>query len=46
MVASGLSMPHSPRLHGGKLWVCESGAGTLGIVDPATGRYGVLSAGV
>src|SRR4051812_41543681 len=38
-VASGLSMPHSPRLHGGRLWVCESGAGTLGVVDPATGRY-------
>jgi len=38
-VATGLSMPHSPRLHGGKLWVCESGAGTLGIIDPATGKY-------
>ena len=25
-----LSMPHSPRWYGGRLWVCESGAGTLG----------------
>jgi uncharacterized protein (TIGR03032 family) len=39
VVAPGLSMPHSPRLHGGRLWVCESGAGTLGVVDPNTGRY-------
>ena len=39
VVARGLSMPHSPRLHGGRLWVCESGAGTLGTVDPSTGVY-------
>jgi uncharacterized protein (TIGR03032 family) len=38
-IVSGLSMPHSPRLHGGRLWVCESGAGTLGLVDPARGKY-------
>ena len=34
-----LSMPHSPRWHGGRLWACESGSGTLGQVDPAAGRY-------
>jgi uncharacterized protein (TIGR03032 family) len=39
VVARGLSMPHSPRLHSGKLWVCESGAGTLGVVEPSTGKY-------
>jgi uncharacterized protein (TIGR03032 family) len=39
IVAHGLSMPHSPRWHAGRLWVCESGAGTLGYIDPATGRY-------
>jgi uncharacterized protein (TIGR03032 family) len=39
VVVRGLSMPHSPRLHGGRLWACESGAGTLGSVDPATGKY-------
>jgi uncharacterized protein (TIGR03032 family) len=43
-VATGLSMPHSPRLHEGRLWVCESGAGTLGIVDPSTGRYEPVAA--
>lgn len=39
IVVSGLSMPHSPRWHKGRLWVCESGTGTLGVVDEATGRY-------
>jgi uncharacterized protein (TIGR03032 family) len=39
VVVRGLSMPHSPRLHGGRLWACESGAGTLGVIDPATGKY-------
>jgi uncharacterized protein (TIGR03032 family) len=39
IITRGLSMPHSPRWHAGRLWVCESGAGTLGFVDPGTGRY-------
>ncbi len=39
VITRGLSMPHSPRWYGGRLWVCESGAGTLGFVDPRTGRY-------
>ncbi|MDQ3739568.1 MAG: TIGR03032 family protein, partial [Actinomycetota bacterium] len=38
VVAAGLSMPHSPRWHGGRLWVLESGRGTLAVVDRATGR--------
>ena len=38
-VASGLSMPHSPRLHGGRLWVLNSGHGELGWVDVADGRF-------
>ena len=29
----GLSMPHSPRLYGGQLWVLESGEGSLAKVD-------------
>jgi uncharacterized protein (TIGR03032 family) len=37
-IAQGLSMPHSPRWHDGKLWVLESGAGSLAIVDLKTGR--------
>ncbi len=40
----GLSMPHSPRWHGGRLWVCESGAGTLGTVGPNTGRSEAVAA--
>ena len=43
VVAGGLSMPHSPRIHGGALWVLESGAGTLARVDPATGRLDVVA---
>lgn len=37
-VTRGLSMPHSPRWHEGKLWVLESGTGQITQVDPATGR--------
>jgi uncharacterized protein (TIGR03032 family) len=35
----GLSMPHSPRWHNGRLWLLESGAGVLGYVDPCTLSY-------
>lgn len=36
-VAIGLSMPHSPRLYDGKLWVLNSGRGELCTIDPKTG---------
>ncbi len=36
VITRGLSMPHSPRWYAGRLWVCESGAGTLGYIDPRT----------
>ena len=39
IVASGLSMPHSPRLHDGRLWLLNSGRGELGTVDPASGAF-------
>jgi len=39
IVARGLSMPHSPRWHAGRLWLLESGTGSLGHVDLDTGRY-------
>lgn len=39
IMASGLSMPHSPRLHGGKLWLLNSGRGAFGYVDVAPGRF-------
>jgi len=38
-VATGLSMPHSPRLHDDRLWVLNSGLGEFGIVDPSDGRF-------
>lgn len=37
-IAVGLSMPHSPRWHNGKLWVLESGRGALCTVDTETGE--------
>jgi uncharacterized protein (TIGR03032 family) len=37
LVTGGLSMPHSPRWHNGRLWVLESGTGGVVVVDPATG---------
>jgi uncharacterized protein (TIGR03032 family) len=33
VIASGLSMPHSPRWHDKRLWVLESGKGELCMVD-------------
>ncbi|MBU8540645.1 TIGR03032 family protein [Falsiroseomonas tokyonensis] len=39
VVASGLSMPHSPRLRDGRLWMLNSGRGELGVVSPADGRF-------
>jgi uncharacterized protein (TIGR03032 family) len=38
-VATGLSMPHSPRWHDGKLWVLNSGTGYFGHIDLDTGRF-------
>src|SRR5215470_9266227 len=38
VISRGLSMPHSPRWHDGRLWLLESGTGHLVLVDPATGR--------
>jgi uncharacterized protein (TIGR03032 family) len=38
-VATGLSMPHSPRWHAGKLWLLDSGTGHFGHVDLQTGRF-------
>lgn len=38
-VVAGLSMPHSPRLHDGRLWLHDSGAGYFGYADLDTGRF-------
>lgn len=37
IVTDRLSMPHSPRLHDGKLWVLDSGRGRIVQVDEANG---------
>ena len=39
IVLRGLSMPHSPRWHAGRLWLLNSGEGGVGVVDLAAGRY-------
>jgi uncharacterized protein (TIGR03032 family) len=39
VITRGLSMPHSPRWYAGRLWVCESGAGTFGFIDPNARKY-------
>lgn len=41
-ILSGLSMPHSPRWYDGRLWVLNSGAGELLLVDPAARRSEVV----
>lgn len=39
IVCSGLSMPHSPRWHQGKLWLLNSGTGDFGSVNLQTGCF-------
>ncbi len=36
-IAAGLSMPHSPRRYADRLWILESGAGTIALVDEQKG---------
>lgn len=35
----GISMPHSPRWYQNKLWLLESGNGSIGFVDLEKGKY-------
>lgn len=42
-VTQGMSMPHSPRWHEGKLWVLESGNGGLMSVDLNTGKRDLVA---
>jgi uncharacterized protein (TIGR03032 family) len=39
VVCEGLSMPHSPRWHDGRLWLLDSGHGDFGYIDFATGKF-------
>jgi uncharacterized protein (TIGR03032 family) len=37
VIATGLSMPHAPRVYRGRLWLLNSGTGELGSIDLAGG---------
>jgi uncharacterized protein (TIGR03032 family) len=39
IVVDGLSMPHSPRLHRGRLWLLDSGTGYFGYADLQAGKF-------
>jgi uncharacterized protein (TIGR03032 family) len=43
VIARGLSMPHSPRLYRGRLWLHNSGTGHFGSIDPAGGEFEPLT---
>lgn len=42
VVVTGLAMPHSPRIYGGKLYVLLSATGELAVIDPASGKPEVV----
>jgi len=39
IITKGLSMPHSPRMHNGTLYVQNAGSGHLGTIDLKTGLF-------
>lgn len=39
----GLSMPHSPRFHKGRLYLLNSGTGHFGTLDPVTGEFEAIT---
>ena len=39
VIAGGLSMPHSPRIYQGKLWLLDSGNGNFGYLDLDTAKF-------
>lgn len=43
IVVDGFSMPHSPRLHNGRLWMLNSGKGEFGWVDVEKGVFNPIS---
>jgi uncharacterized protein (TIGR03032 family) len=43
-IASGLSMPCSPVLRDGSLWLCAGGSGELVAIDPSDGDIDVVAA--
>ena len=43
IVASGLSMPHSPRVYRDKVWLLNAGTGEFGQIDPKTGAFDAVA---
>lgn len=43
VIATGLSMPHSPRWYRDKLWLLNSGTGEFGYVDLEQGKFEPLA---
>jgi uncharacterized protein (TIGR03032 family) len=43
IITTDLSMPHSPRVHDGKLWVLNSGTGEFGHIDRTNGKFEPLA---
>ena len=43
IICRGLSMPHSPRWHDGRLYVLNSGRGEIGSIDLQTGRFEAIA---
>ena len=39
VVLEGLSMPHSPRIHDGEVYLADSGTGRFGKADLTTGKF-------
>ena len=39
ILLDGLSMPHSPRVHRGRIWLLDSGRGNVGFFDSKAGRF-------
>ena len=44
IISGGLCMPHSPRWHHDRWWLCNSGHGTLSHIDPESGTIGEVCA--
>ncbi|HYM17623.1 MAG TPA: TIGR03032 family protein [Micropepsaceae bacterium] len=42
-LAQGLSMPHSPVLHEGRLWLLNSGTGEFGFIRPGEGKFNAVA---
>lgn len=43
IICQGLSMPHSPRWHQGRLWLHDSGTGQFGCVNMTSGAFEPLA---